>query len=327
MTAPRTPAATDAEAHAPIAGDTAEAPTPGGRAAHGRSRGEAGAAPLELAVDGHKLTFATLGDFDFSLTGRAQVSAGAVTQLMQLSAAELRREATGIRDLERRFVDLLAEAAKDPGAIGRQLGGIEPMQIAEDNRWRQIVCALAALEPGYEAYKRVALVKYVQYLAARRDIVKGIYAQRFAGHEPLPGADGPANAALKETVVVDSQSGDATDPVPVRYRRLPRGESVQVAVPDDGSIPIVLARHKFLLFAGRHPRLTDDNGVNYPLKIGINVVGRHPGNDVVVGGWYRDVSRKHMLVDATRGDVVQLTDLSTHGTFVPGALLPAAADC
>ena len=282
---------------------------------------------LKLGVDGHELTFSTLEDFDFSLSGRAQVSAGAVTQLMQLSPADLRREATGIRDLERRFVDLLAEALKEPGAVGRQLRDVDPQQIAEDNRWRQIMSALITLGPGYDDYKRVALVKYVQYLAARRDIVKGIYAQRFAGHEPLLGQDGSGNSALKETVVVEHRSGDETDPVPVRFQRLPRGETIRVSLPDDGCIAIVLARHKFLLFTGEFPRMTDDNGVNYPLKVGVNVVGRHPGNDVVVGGWYRDVSRKHLLVDTSSADSVNLTDLSTHGTFVQGSLLAAAPDC
>lgn len=283
--------------------------------------------PLNLAVDGHALSFASLEDFDFSLSGRAQVSAGAVTQLMQLGPADLRREATSIRDLERRFVDLLAEAAKEPGAIGQGLRQTDPEQFAEDNRWRQIMRALAEVESEFEDYRRIAMVKYVQYLGARRDIVKGIYAQRFAGHEPLVAQDGPGNSALKETVVVDGQPGEETDAVPVRFERLPRGETIGVSAGEDGTIAVVLARHKFLIVTGEHPRMTDDNGVNYPLKVGVNVIGRHPGNDVVVGGWYRDVSRKHLLVDASRPGVLKLTDLSTHGTFVAGALLALAPDC
>jgi len=58
-----------------------------------------------------------------------------------------------------------------------------------------------------------------------------------------------------------------------------------------------------------------------PLKPGVHVIGRHPGNDVVVGGWYRDGSRKHLTVDIGDGSKLGLTDLSTHGTFVPGSLL------
>ena len=58
--------------------------------------------------------------------------------------------------------------------------------------------------------------------------------------------------------------------------------------------------------------------MSYPLKSGVNVIGRHPGNDVVVGGWYRDVSRKHLMVDTGRRGSLSLTDLSTHGTFLSG---------
>ena len=61
--------------------------------------------------------------------------------------------------------------------------------------------------------------------------------------------------------------------------------------------------------------------MNYPLKPGVNVIGRHPGNDVVVGGWYRDVSRKHLMVDIGDDNRIGLTDLSTHGTFLPGTVL------
>lgn len=279
--------------------------------------------PLKFHLDGRGLTFATLDDFAFGLAGRIQVPAGTVTQLMQLDPGELRREATGIRDLERRFVDLLAEALKDPGALGRHLREIDTDIIAEDNRWREILAALVEQGEGYDEYQRVALVKYMQYLAARRDIVKGIYAQKFAGQDPLLAQESGNNGGMKETLILEEESDDHTEPVPVRFQRLPRGETVHLALPDTGELPIVLSRHKFILFARERLRLTDDNGVNYPLKSGINVIGRHPDNDVVVGGWYRDVSRKHLMVDIGDGGNLSLTDLSTHGTFVPGSLLSA----
>ena len=49
---------------------------------------------------------------------------------MQLTPNELRREATGIRDVERRFVDLLADALKDPGAVGSLLREVDSNLIA-----------------------------------------------------------------------------------------------------------------------------------------------------------------------------------------------------
>jgi len=276
--------------------------------------------PLTFELEGRTLRFASLDDFAFSLSGRAQIPADSVTDLMQLSPAELRREATSIRDSERCFVDLLADALKAPGAVGELLGEIDAGFIAEENQWRAIMAALMDETPGFDEYKHLALVKYMQYLAARRDIVKSIYAQRFGGQEPLAAPEPAANGGTRSTLIMEDESGPDTESSQIRFQRLPRGQTVTVRAPVDAGLSILLSRHKFQLFAADTPRLTDDNGVNYPLKAGVNVIGRHPENDVVVGGWYRDVSRKHLMVD-TSGDNLNLTDLSTHGTFLPGRLL------
>ncbi len=277
--------------------------------------------PLKFKLDGRALSFATLDDFAFSLSGRTQIAADRVANLMQLTPSELRREATEIRDLERRFVDLLADALKNPGAVGELLRGIDANLIAEDHQWRAIMAALAGEGLGFDEYKHLALVKYMQYLAARRDIVKSIYAQRFAGQEPLVGQDPAVDGNAKSTLIIDEGAEPETESSQLRFTRLPRGETVMVRTPSSGALSILLSRHKFQLFATDTPRLTDDNGVNYPLIAGVNVIGRHPDNDVVVGGWYRDVSRKHLMVDTGDMGNLSLTDLSTHGTFLPGVLL------
>ena len=276
--------------------------------------------PLTFELNGRTLRFATLDDFAFSLSGRARIAADSLRDLMQLTANELRLEAAGIRDMERRFVDLLADALKDPGAVGTLLGEVDGALIAEDNQWRGIIAALVNEKQGFDEYKHLALVKYMQFLAARREVIKTIYAQRFGGQEPLAGQESAVNGSPKSTLILDEDAEPDTDSSRIRFERLPRGETVAVTVPPRGPLSILLSRHKFQLHAGDDPRLTDDNGVNYPLKSGVNVIGRHPGNDVVVGGWYRDVSRKHLLVDIGAG-TLGLTDLSTHGTFLPRAAL------
>ncbi len=277
--------------------------------------------PLKFELDGRALSFASLDEFAFSLSGRTQMAADRVTNLMQLTPGELRSEATDIRDVERRFVDLLADALKDPGAVGELLRSIDADLIAEDNQWRAIMAALVGEGPGFDEYKHMALVKYLQYLAARRDIVKSVYAQRFAGQEPLVGQDPAVDGNARATLIIDEDAEPDTESSQIRFERLPHGETVRVRMPSNGALSILMSRHKFQLFAADPPRLTDDNGVNYPLISGVNVIGRHPDNDVVVGGWYRDVSRKHLMVDASDSGNLSLTDLSTHGTFLPGALL------
>lgn len=278
--------------------------------------------PLTLELGGRVISFATLDDFAFSLSGRTQIAADSVASLMQLAPVDLRREATGIRDVERRFVDLLADAIKEPGAVGTLIREVDGNLITEENQWRAIMSAMVDAGPGFEEFKHLALVKYMQYLAARRDVVKNIYAQRFGGQEPPVAHEPSADVGAKSTLIIEdeSESDSDTDASQLRFKRLPRGETVRVRPPPDGELAIFLSRHRFQLFTVDKPRLTDDNGVNYPFKSGVNVIGRHPDNDVVVGGWYRDVSRKHLMVDIRDGTLVSLTDLSTHGTFLPGML-------
>jgi pSer/pThr/pTyr-binding forkhead associated (FHA) protein len=55
----------------------------------------------------------------------------------------------------------------------------------------------------------------------------------------------------------------------------------------------------------------------YPLKVGINTVGRSPDNDVVVQDAY--ISRRHCAILVHAGDGCELHDTaSKNGTFVNG---------
>ena len=62
--------------------------------------------------------------------------------------------------------------------------------------------------------------------------------------------------------------------------------------------------------------LVDRDSV-YPLKVGLNTIGRMPDNDVVLEDAY--VSRRHCAVLVHAGDVCELHDVaSKNGTFLNG---------
>jgi hypothetical protein len=66
----------------------------------------------------------------------------------------------------------------------------------------------------------------------------------------------------------------------------------------------------------------------YPLKIGVNTIGRLPDNDVVIQGPY--VSRRHCAILVHAGDGCELYDIaSKNGTFINGLKLngPAHLAC
>jgi FHA domain len=61
-------------------------------------------------------------------------------------------------------------------------------------------------------------------------------------------------------------------------------------------------------------------GSTYPLKVGVNTIGRLPDNDIVLEGAY--VSRRHCAILVHAGDSCEVYDIaSKNGTFVNGAKL------
>src|SRR5262249_39902485 len=65
--------------------------------------------------------------------------------------------------------------------------------------------------------------------------------------------------------------------------------------------------------------LIDQVGV-YPLKVGVNTIGRLPDNDVVVQGPY--VSRRHCAILVHAADRCELYDIaSKNGTYINGQKL------
>ncbi len=282
--------------------------------------------PLRLELDDRVITFNSPGDFEFSLASRTEVPAGKVAALVRLDADALRREARSIRDVERRFVEVIAKSIEESGNIGYLIREMDAKLFSQDHGWRQIISALASQPKEFDEFKKIALVKYVQYLASRQDVLKSLYA---AGPRAWGGASEPdlepepaANPALRQTLIFDvAQPPPEPEqpPTPGRLERLPRGETISVAVAPGEEIRLVLSRHRFTLVTGERTYLADENGGDYLLHPGRNLVGRQPGMDVVVDSAYRDVSRKHLVIEVDSERRLLLTDLSSHGTFVPSA--------
>jgi hypothetical protein len=81
-----------------------------------------------------------------------------------------------------------------------------------------------------------------------------------------------------------------------------------IVEPERGNVP-----------AGVRQWLMDQEGV-YPLKVGVNTIGRMPDNDVVLHGPY--VSRRHCAILVHAADGCELYDIaSKNGTYLNGRRL------
>lgn len=278
---------------------------------------------LTLKINDRTLKFDSKSDFEFALASRTEVPAAKISDFVRFNPQQLLDEASSVRQVERHFVETLSRSIQEPGSIGYLLREMDMKMFSQDHEWRTIMQGLTRQERRFNDYKQLALVKYMQYLASRQDVLKGIYTHKVtSGVNPEPDVDPMQNPEFRQTLIFD-----VSDPVaapeqpneavaPSRLVRLPRGERINLRATDSKMIELVLSRHSFRLRAGANPILVDDEDNEYPLQFGRNVLGRHTDSDVMVDAAYRDVSRTHAIVDVHDNGDVFIIDLSSHGTFV-----------
>lgn len=278
--------------------------------------GRAQARGLRLRLGESSYEFPTPEDFAFALTGRASVPGSRVGALVEMGDEALRREAEAIRQVERMFNNALDGSLRDVTSISPFLKEIDINLISQDHDWRTIISALNAIEDPHEPYAKVALVKYVQYLAARRQAVTAIYAtRRNARPEGVTGGNGKLrDTALFEVAELSSEEA-------AQFRRIPKGETVEIDLGAEEAVALLLAKHCCRLGSDGKPVFVDDADRSTPLRRGKNIVGRDASCDVVINASCRDISRKHLIVEVAGDHLVRLTDISSHGTFIHPRLL------
>jgi len=277
---------------------------------------------LDISIDGESLLFHSPEDFEFALSGRASLPASKIAALSRLSDEELLREAEAIRAVEQRFNAALSGTLEDITTVGPLLKTMEPSIISQDHNWRSIIGALNDADVIPETYKKIALVKYMQYLTSRQEVVKSLYSNRQPREsgEARPSNGTPVHrptARFRETMLLNLNGGSDLELDDASFSRLPKGETVEVDLDDDSAIDLLLANHQCRILMRDRLTFVDQNGHDSELRVGRNVVGRDATNDIIMDANLRDVSRKHLIVESDGVRQIKLTDISSHGTSLP----------
>ncbi|MFT5175136.1 MAG: hypothetical protein ACI8W7_003325 [Gammaproteobacteria bacterium] len=282
---------------------------------------------LQLEFPDRFVNFRGMKEFEFGLRSRTEFPATRVRELMALTPTELEHNAATMRQVERDFADILAQAVHHPELIGEYFRELETKLFSNDHGWRDIMEGLIRLSPAYDAYKRVALIKYMQYLRARQNIMRSLFIEKTKGDD-----NASVNAARKVEDITPFVPGDTAifDMTQVLVAEtsadaeqvsglcaLAKGETVTLHLGQEREVELVLAGNRMRLFMGRDFYLADDDNNTYPLRPGKNLIGRNSGCDVVLDAACRAVSRNHLIVQPISTNEVRLTDLSAHGTEVP----------
>jgi hypothetical protein len=278
--------------------------------------------PLELQVGEQSLKFSSVADFDFAVSGRVAVPSKKITGMVKFSPEQLQKEARTIKEIEKKFVGILSKSIEDTNSINRAIRELDPLIFSQDHGWRDIISSLNEGNDEFNPFRRVALVKYMQYLSARQEIIKYLYSEKKKMlNEPVSKAsEENEQGEFRETLmlentifepVIDDQKGRSD------FERMPKGEAITVTLAPDQEMVLLLSKHKCSLTAKDGIQFTEHTGKSYTLGKGRNIIGRDTVSTVILDPSLRDISRLHLVVENIDDSSLQITDLSSHGSFMP----------
>ena len=264
---------------------------------------------LQLSIGSQRLELASAAELDVVLRARTGLSAARIAGHPQNCLAALQR------------VQECVAAALDAVADGDGAAFLQSEVIAElpdDQEWRDILAGLQRLGAEAAAYRVAALRRFDEYLATGQDLLislRGAREPRAA--QAVADDDGEPGSSRRQKLLFDTHLVLGGEPLREELVRLPKGETVAIPMHPHQSLAIMLARYRFWLVSGEPALLVDDTGHDLKIAGARAVVGRSSAADVAVDGGYRAVSRRHLLVEREADGSLNLTDLSSLGTFVP----------
>lgn len=276
--------------------------------------------PLELKVGEQLLKFESVADFDFCLAGRIAVPSKKITDLVKFSTDQLKKEARTIKDIEKRFVNILSQSIDENTSINRAMRELDPLIFSQDHSWREIIAALNSGGEELNELRRIALAKYMQYLSSRQEIIKYLYNEKKKLLKEPSDIDAPEGSEFRETLLLDNTVFEESPEETKQKKeteRMPKGEAVTVTLAPNEEMDIILSKHKCKIAAKNGIQFTDQAGRTYTLQKGRNVVGRDTVSNIMMEPTLRDISRLHLVIENFGNNSLQLTDLSSHGTYIP----------
>lgn len=258
--------------------------------------------------------------FEVYLSARTDIEVQARVQLEKMHIGDLRVESGQLNQKLQAFASTIAQSVERPSSLDEFLQELDTQAISREHDWRSVFGSIKAVAVD-GSRQRGVVIKYMQFLSARKQLIDELIDNRTGVEETDVHTNVETYLALQARMRRRERQGDDSSPGSDEFVRLAVGNTVRLRAPRNGELEILLAGHQFKLIVAGPLFLRDLHGIDYELYPGRNVVGRHPDCEVVLPGDLRNVSRAHLVVERTGEDTINLTDLSSKGTFLPADLL------
>ncbi|MBL1142761.1 MAG: FHA domain-containing protein [Proteobacteria bacterium] len=266
--------------------------------------------PLELNIDGKGIMFKSLDDFEFAMETRTLVPQERIIEAVNATPGELDLESNSIVVAIEKISELLNQSSEQ-GEVTQKLKAINSVVFSNDNNWRDIFFALKKDHSTESSkYKLIALSAYLQYLTNRQEMVQSIKA-RF---EIIHGQHGTTEFKTGE-LDIDDNFDSTVLAKELGMKRMPTAEYVVIELNEGQEIALLLANYKCKLIFKNGIKFVDNENEEYPMIIGLNKIGRGRECNVRFTDTMQRISRLHLMLINHDNKKLELTDLSTYGTY------------
>ncbi len=269
--------------------------------------------PVELNIDDKIITFKSIDDFEFTIASRTTIPLKRVTEAINATSGELDLELNAIIVAIEQITELLSQPSES-GEITKSLKAINPVIFTNDHNWRDIFFALKK-DRSVESskYKQIALSAYLQYLTNRQEMIQSIKAQ--LGNDHSQNKNEEIAQFKTGELDIDDNFDSKLLAKELGMKNMPTAEYVVLNLDEDDEVELLLANYQCKLIHKNGIKFIDNENVEHPLIIGLNKIGRGRECNVRFADTMQRISRLHLLIINHDNKKLELSDLSTYGTY------------
>ncbi len=269
--------------------------------------------PVELDIDGRVITFKSTEDFEFALDARTTVPLKKVTGAIKSTPNELDMESNAIIIAIEQISEIIDQSSGS-GEITQRIKAINPVIFSNDNGWRDIFFALKKDHSGNSSvYKKIALTAYLQYLLNRQEMIQTIKAQYEKDNNHKGNAEAPEFKTGE--LDIDDDFDSKVLAKELGMTTMPTAEYVAFELDECDEVALLLAYYQCKLIVKQGIKFVDSENVEHQMVIGLNKIGRGRECNVRFTDTMQRISRLHLMVINHDNKKLELTDLSTYGTY------------